>query len=83
MLMVISSKLAHDALRQFKPPAACAETLELRHFNLAQMRHDNFALAPEMSNLGTYGVMLRRFGFSGFVVFQWEGRRVIHRMTTS
>ncbi|NAW71844.1 hypothetical protein C1W84_10560 [Burkholderia pseudomallei] len=49
MLMVISSKLAHDALRQFKPPAACAETLELRHFNLAQMRHDNFALAPEMS----------------------------------
>ncbi|MBO7889063.1 hypothetical protein [Burkholderia pseudomallei] len=51
MLMVISSKLAHDALRQFKPPAACAETLELRHFNLAQMRHDNFALAPEMSIL--------------------------------
>lgn len=37
MLMVISSKLAHDALRQFKPPAACAETLELRHFNFAQM----------------------------------------------
>ncbi|UZU13360.1 hypothetical protein [Burkholderia pseudomallei] len=35
-------KLAHDALRQFKPPAACAETLELRHFNFAQMRHDNF-----------------------------------------
>lgn len=49
MLMVINSKLAHDALRQFKPPAACAETLELRHFNFAQMRHDNFALAPEMS----------------------------------
>ncbi|WP_206731667.1 hypothetical protein, partial [Burkholderia pseudomallei] len=42
MLMVINSKLAHDALRQFKPPAACAETLELRHFNFAQMRHDNF-----------------------------------------
>ncbi|KWH62491.1 hypothetical protein WT63_13835 [Burkholderia anthina] len=26
------SRLAHDALRQFEPPPACAETLELRHF---------------------------------------------------
>ncbi|MDR8039488.1 hypothetical protein KPA93_03175, partial [Burkholderia cenocepacia] len=40
------SRLAHDALRQFKPPPACAETLELRHFNFAQMRHYNFALTP-------------------------------------
>ncbi|WP_156443674.1 hypothetical protein, partial [Burkholderia sp. MSMB1835] len=25
---------------------ACAETLELRHFNFAQIRHYNFALTP-------------------------------------
>ncbi|KAB0636708.1 hypothetical protein, partial [Burkholderia latens] len=43
------SRLAHDALRQFKPPPACAETLELRHFNFAQMRHYNFALTPKSS----------------------------------
>ncbi|MBR8210847.1 hypothetical protein KDW61_19460, partial [Burkholderia cenocepacia] len=40
---------AHDALRQFKPPPACAETLELRHFNFAQIRHYNFALTSKMS----------------------------------
>ncbi|MDR8050282.1 hypothetical protein, partial [Burkholderia cenocepacia] len=40
---------AHDALRQFKPPPACAETLELRHFNFAQMRHYNFALTHKLS----------------------------------
>ncbi|MCA8109342.1 hypothetical protein, partial [Burkholderia sp. AU36459] len=40
------SRLAHDALRQFEPPPACAETLELRHFNFAQMRHYYFALTP-------------------------------------
>ncbi|MBR8414722.1 hypothetical protein, partial [Burkholderia cenocepacia] len=40
---------AHDALRQFKPPPACAETLELRHFNFAQIRHYNFALTTKIS----------------------------------
>ncbi|WP_208458862.1 hypothetical protein, partial [Burkholderia sp. BCC0322] len=30
-------------------PPACAETLELRHFNFAQMRHYNFALTPKLS----------------------------------
>ncbi|WP_156440970.1 hypothetical protein [Burkholderia sp. ABCPW 14] len=39
-------------------------------------------LQSKMSILGTYGVVLRRFGFSGFVVFQPEGGRVIHRMTS-
>ncbi|OXI34757.1 hypothetical protein CFB89_08530 [Burkholderia sp. AU16741] len=43
------SRLAHDALRQFKSPPACAETLELRHFNFAQIRHYNFALTTKMS----------------------------------
>ncbi|MEK6355023.1 MAG: hypothetical protein V4796_18420 [Burkholderia cenocepacia] len=43
------SRLAHDALRQFEPPPACAETLELRHFNFAQMRHYYFALTSKMS----------------------------------
>ncbi len=46
------SRLAHDALQQFKPPPACAETLELRHFNFAQMRHYNFAPTSKNSIIG-------------------------------
>ncbi|MDD1486896.1 hypothetical protein F9946_12075, partial [Burkholderia thailandensis] len=63
------SRLAHDALRQFEPPPACAETLGLRHFNFAQMRHYNFALTNH------------EFSFSASVKFSQH--RAIISSTTS
>jgi hypothetical protein len=36
-------RCSHRSLRQFEPPPACAETLGLRHFNFAQIRHNEMA----------------------------------------
>lgn len=44
-----AAQLCDAPSRQFEPPPACAETLELRHFNFAQMRHYNFALTPKFN----------------------------------
>lgn len=52
------------------------------HFNFAETGHYNFAATPLVRILGTYGLALRWFGCSVFVVSQAEGGRVIHRAPT-
>jgi hypothetical protein len=41
----------------------------MRRFSFAQVRHYSFAVTHKMLILGTHGVVLRWFGFSGFCYF--------------
>ncbi|MEX3977321.1 hypothetical protein, partial [Paraburkholderia caribensis] len=41
-----------------------------RHLYLARTRHSHIALTDRTVILGTYGMVLRWFGFSDFVIFQ-------------
>ena len=50
------------------------------HLNLAKSGHYYLGPTSNSSLLGTYGVVLRWFGFSDFVIFQREAGRLIHRM---